>query len=184
MSISGGNEYSPSVYVSVRKRAVDRVVFKRWGDQFEKLKRLVPTNRGAHPRRVLVGVLLQALSSLAKRPLTFPSHTGEALPSFSLRRCNQPGPDLVDCPAIPITPFPNPQRPEALLALVGIVRPAPELKVLDSCRAAGRMRDDVMELEETTLGASVVLADERALSAVPLPHLASDCSGYMTRSLS
>jgi hypothetical protein len=46
------------------------------------------------------------------------------------------------------------------------------------------MRDDVMELEETTLGASVVLADERALSAVPFPHLASDRSGYMTRSLS
>jgi hypothetical protein len=41
-----------------------------------------------------------------------------------------------------------------------------------------------MELEETTLGASAILADERALSAVPFPHFASDRSGYLTRSFS
>ena len=64
------------------------------------------------------------------------------------------------------------------------MRPTAELKILGCRRTIQRIRDDVMELEKTTLAASTIFADKRALSAVPLPHLASDRSRDVTRSFS
>jgi hypothetical protein len=59
---------------------------------------------------------------------------------------------------------------EALGGFVGIVRSAAESEVVDGGRAAGGVRDDVMELEEFSLGAAALLATKRAAAPVALPH--------------
>jgi hypothetical protein len=96
------------------------------------------------------------------------------------RQSGRSGPSW-DGPRIHIRPFPNPHRPEVLLALVRVMRPTTELKILDGGRAARCIGSDVVELEESTLAAPAVRTDEPALAAVPLPYLTPDRGRYVTR---
>jgi len=67
------------------------------------------------------------------------------------------------------------------LRLIGVMRPASQLKIPGRRRAAFGKRHDVMELEEATLGAPAGAADEGALPGVASPHLAPDGRGHVAR---
>jgi hypothetical protein len=54
------------------------------------------------------------------------------------------------------------------------MRAAAELKILGCRRAIQRIRDDVVELEESMLFAPAIYSHECALSTVPFPNLALD----------
>src|SRR5262245_15612008 len=73
----------------------------------------------------------------------------------------------------------NPKPP---FRLVRIVRPAPELQILDRRRAAICEWHDVMELETACLSASSVPADERTASVIACPDSAPDRGGDVTTS--
>jgi hypothetical protein len=68
-----------------------------------------------------------------------------------------------------------------LHALVRVVSPTSQGQILDTRLASRRIRNDMVELEESGLVAPTVRADERALSGIALPHEAADIRGHSAR---
>ena len=68
-------------------------------------------------------------------------------------------------------PLSHEQRPEVFLGFMRVVGSAPELKIRSRRGSAVRKRDDVVELEETALGAPSGVPFESAPATVPIPHL-------------
>src|SRR6476620_10522039 len=66
------------------------------------------------------------------------------------------------------------QSSKECFRLIGIVRPAPQLQVLNVRLAAGGKRHHVMELEPSSLGTPSFGTDERAASLVARPDSALD----------
>jgi hypothetical protein len=64
---------------------------------------------------------------------------------------------------------------------MGVVHAAPQLQVGARRRTIVGERHDVMELQQSTLSAAAGGADERTLTAVTLPQLASHGPWHITR---
>lgn len=63
--------------------------------------------------------------------------------------------------------------------LVGIVRAAPELQVVEAGRATTRKRDNMVELQEPSFLTAAIGADEAATPALALPDGAADRGWHM-----
>jgi hypothetical protein len=68
------------------------------------------------------------------------------------------------------TTFANPQRAEMPLAVVRVVRAAPELEISSGRGTPVRVGHDVMKLQKPTFLAAAVVPHEGATSIVALPH--------------
>jgi hypothetical protein len=66
-------------------------------------------------------------------------------------------------------------------AFVRVVSSASQSQILNTRLASRRIRDDMVELEESGLGAPTVRADERALAGIAVPHEAADTRGHSAR---
>ena len=73
-----------------------------------------------------------------------------------------------------------PSIPETLLRLMDVVRPASELDVVDDGWPAESVRPYVVELQKPSLAATALGADERALTAIPLPDYPPHRGGNVT----
>ena len=62
---------------------------------------------------------------------------------------------------------------ECLVALIGVMGPAPQGQILDARGPTARKRNDVMELQTSGLGAPAAGPDERTSPFVPRPYVAS-----------
>jgi hypothetical protein len=63
--------------------------------------------------------------------------------------------------------------------LVGVVRAAPELQIVDTGGATPRKRDDVVELEKPSFLTAAVSPNEAAPAAVALPDGTADRGWHM-----
>ena len=137
--------------------------------------RSAPQRLRAHIVAVVHHVRLQARSRWRRLTSLQPT-SGTRISDSSTRSWTEFRPSTIR-----IWPLPHPQRAKMLLRLVGVMRSTAELKIVCRRGASFGVRHDVVILQEPSFCAPADLAHERALPAIPSPHLSLDRRGYVAR---